>query len=294
MEKVEEMAAKLGVELPGEKITDEVVAAMIVKEAYFNFPGTTATVCLLELYNGYQVRGFAAAASPENFNDEIGRQMARKDAVRSVWPIAGFWLRQKLWQAKELYDDVTVKFWIGLLPAASTPEINPAVAHVDAVRESNTGLPGAPADLFKQSDPKELRLALINTFNQLADGGILSKHEASRMITSLGVAADDEDARRAAAQVAAGGSHGVDTALNTLKASGKITEAQAASATPVAKASFDHGLVTIGEFAVFGYLADPAAFVGTINQGRANAGDIMAPVDAELVNKLLAAAEGPK
>lgn len=58
------------------------------------------TFCVLVLRNGFIVTGESAVASPENFDAEIGRKIARQDAVRQVWPLLGFALRDKLAAAK--------------------------------------------------------------------------------------------------------------------------------------------------------------------------------------------------
>ena len=54
------------------------------------------TFCVLVLRNGFTVTGESACASPENFNVEIGRRIARENAVNNVWPLLGFRLRDKL------------------------------------------------------------------------------------------------------------------------------------------------------------------------------------------------------
>lgn len=54
------------------------------------------TFCVLVLRNGYTVTGESACASPENFNAEIGRRIARENAVAKIWPLLGFRLRDKL------------------------------------------------------------------------------------------------------------------------------------------------------------------------------------------------------
>ena len=54
------------------------------------------TFCVLVLRNGFTVTGESACASPENFNAEIGRRIARENAVARVWPLLGFRLRDKL------------------------------------------------------------------------------------------------------------------------------------------------------------------------------------------------------
>ncbi len=54
------------------------------------------TFCVLVLKNGFTVTGESACASPENFNDEIGRRVARDNAVQKIWPLLGFLLKEKL------------------------------------------------------------------------------------------------------------------------------------------------------------------------------------------------------
>lgn len=52
--------------------------------------------CVLVLRNGFTVTGESACASPENFDAEIGRKIARENAVAKIWPLLGFSLKQKL------------------------------------------------------------------------------------------------------------------------------------------------------------------------------------------------------
>lgn len=54
------------------------------------------TFCVLVLDNGFTVTGESACASPENFDAEIGRKVARENAVSKIWPLLGFRLRDLL------------------------------------------------------------------------------------------------------------------------------------------------------------------------------------------------------
>lgn len=54
------------------------------------------TFCVLVLKNGFTVTGESACASPENFNAEIGKRIARENAVAKIWPLMGYELRSKL------------------------------------------------------------------------------------------------------------------------------------------------------------------------------------------------------
>ena len=57
------------------------------------------TFCVLVLRNGFTVTGESACASPENFDAELGRKIARANAVAKIWPLLGFSLKQKLHEA---------------------------------------------------------------------------------------------------------------------------------------------------------------------------------------------------
>lgn len=54
------------------------------------------TFCVLVLRNGFTVTGESACASPENFDAEVGRKIARQNAVQKIWPLMGYELRSKL------------------------------------------------------------------------------------------------------------------------------------------------------------------------------------------------------
>ena len=54
------------------------------------------TFCVLVLKNGFTVTGESACASPENFDADIGRRIARENAVQKIWPLMGYELRSKL------------------------------------------------------------------------------------------------------------------------------------------------------------------------------------------------------
>jgi hypothetical protein len=69
------------------------------------FPGSSGwvlgstqllTFCVIELRNGFTVTGESACASPENFDAELGRKIARQNAVQKIWPLLGFRLRDQL------------------------------------------------------------------------------------------------------------------------------------------------------------------------------------------------------
>jgi len=78
------------------RLTPADIDAAIVKEQYHIFEGTTVTVCALILRNGYVTTGTSAAASPDNFDEKIGRQVARHNARDKIWSLKGHLLRERL------------------------------------------------------------------------------------------------------------------------------------------------------------------------------------------------------
>ena len=79
------------------RLSPEKIDSVIVGEAYHVFPGTTLTVCALTLRNGFQVTGESAAASPANFDEAIGRRIARDNARNKIWALEGYLLRNQLY-----------------------------------------------------------------------------------------------------------------------------------------------------------------------------------------------------
>lgn len=57
---------------------------------------TVLTICILVMRNGYTIIGKSAPADPSNFNAELGKKFAREDAIRQVWPLEGYTLRERL------------------------------------------------------------------------------------------------------------------------------------------------------------------------------------------------------
>lgn len=91
---------------------DDAMVGVLAKAAERNDPGLLAaqahaqmaevaplrllTFCVLVLRNGFTVTGESACASPENFDAEVGRKIARQNAVNKVWPLMGYALKERL------------------------------------------------------------------------------------------------------------------------------------------------------------------------------------------------------
>lgn len=105
--------------LTAPRVTPDLIESLIRSEVYFsgtdgaNSPGARVkseyvegerilapldllTFCVLVLRNGFTVTGESACASPENFDPEIGRKIARENAVNKIWMLEGYLLKQRL------------------------------------------------------------------------------------------------------------------------------------------------------------------------------------------------------
>lgn len=59
-------------------------------------PLSLLTFCVLVLRNGFTVTGESACASAKNFEPEIGREIARENAIHKVWPLMGYALKERI------------------------------------------------------------------------------------------------------------------------------------------------------------------------------------------------------
>lgn len=79
------------------RVTLDSMIAKIAEEEYIH-PACLPhmTICVLRLTNGFALVGKSAPADEGNFNLELGRKFAREDAIRQMWPLEGYALREKL------------------------------------------------------------------------------------------------------------------------------------------------------------------------------------------------------
>lgn len=75
------------------RLNPDYIKSCIVSEQYLMPTGTKLMICVLTLRNGFHVTGESAPASPENFDEAIGRKIARANAEAKIWPLEGYQLR---------------------------------------------------------------------------------------------------------------------------------------------------------------------------------------------------------
>jgi hypothetical protein len=81
------------------RLTPADIDVVIVDETFTILPSGKVVVCELTLRNGFSVRGDGATVSKANFNEEIGREVARENARNKVWELEGYLLQQRIFDA---------------------------------------------------------------------------------------------------------------------------------------------------------------------------------------------------
>jgi len=78
------------------KVNPQDVKNMIVGETFTVLPNGLTTVCQLTLSNGWTAIGQSYCVDPAEFDAEIGKEIARRNAEDEVWKVAGYELMQKI------------------------------------------------------------------------------------------------------------------------------------------------------------------------------------------------------
>ena len=79
---------------PYPKVTRDSIEAKIVKVDYLVLPESTVTLCNITMKNGFSVRGESACIDPRNFNVEIGKGLAHRNAFDKLWAFEGYLLAE--------------------------------------------------------------------------------------------------------------------------------------------------------------------------------------------------------
>lgn len=89
------------------KLSPEVIEGQVACTQYLR-PSTCpqVTLAVLTLRNGYVVIGKSAPVCPANFDEGVGRQIAYADAVRQIWALEGYLLREAVWMRDQTPSQV--------------------------------------------------------------------------------------------------------------------------------------------------------------------------------------------
>ena len=87
--------------LTAPRLTPKLIDDSIMFTQYFRVDNTTVTICAMVLQNGFTVVGESAAVSMSNFDEELGKKIARDNAREKIWALEGYLLKEKLWKSKQ-------------------------------------------------------------------------------------------------------------------------------------------------------------------------------------------------
>lgn len=79
-----------------QRLTLADLEAAISSTTYVNSADTagsnfgTLTVCVLTMKNGIKVVGTSACLNPADFDAEVGKEIARRDAFSKLWQLEGY------------------------------------------------------------------------------------------------------------------------------------------------------------------------------------------------------------
>lgn len=93
-QKLEQEIQAKGLNAP--RLTPDRIDAVIFGAQFWQPEGTTLTVCAMKLTNGTIVVGESACVSPDNFDAEIGKNIAYDNARQKIWGLEGYLLKHHL------------------------------------------------------------------------------------------------------------------------------------------------------------------------------------------------------
>lgn len=77
-------------------LDEEKLESLVERIYYHRVPDTTVTICAITLKNGFTVAGDSACIDPENFDHNIGEQVAYNNAFEKIWQLEGYRIKSQL------------------------------------------------------------------------------------------------------------------------------------------------------------------------------------------------------
>lgn len=73
------------------KLTPEDLEARVEScEYYVRVCNTTTTICALKTISGFVVIGKSACLNEKDFDSEMGKKIAKEDAINQLWELEGY------------------------------------------------------------------------------------------------------------------------------------------------------------------------------------------------------------
>ncbi len=97
--------ASAGVYPPGQapRVSEDRLKSIIREVSFVLMPDGRTTVCHLSLENGFSVRGESSCVFIENFDADVGRDIAYKQAFAKLWQLEGYLLAQRHYEERQRF-----------------------------------------------------------------------------------------------------------------------------------------------------------------------------------------------
>lgn len=119
------------------KVTiDDLNALVDSGHTEYNHLAGTLTHCTITLPCGFQVTGESACIDPANYDEELGREIARKKAVNALWPLEGYLLANDRYRAEQKRTD---KYAGEFVPCTAPKDPDHVLTGDEIVRLAETG-----------------------------------------------------------------------------------------------------------------------------------------------------------
>jgi hypothetical protein len=82
-------------------VTLQGIINKVQKTTYTLLPDGKTTICQLHMENGYTINGHSACVDPTKYNQALGEKYSYEDAINKAWPLEGYLLAEKLYQARK-------------------------------------------------------------------------------------------------------------------------------------------------------------------------------------------------
>lgn len=86
------------------KITREFIEHKIKDIKYIYPEGTTLTICIIKLDNGFTVFGKSSCVDLNNYDKNVGDDIAYNNAFDKLWEPVGYHLKEQIFQANKDND----------------------------------------------------------------------------------------------------------------------------------------------------------------------------------------------
>lgn len=128
------------------RLNPQHIDATIFDTTYTNLPDGRTVVCQLTLRNGFTVDGKSACVSADNFNQDIGNEVAYKNAREKIWELEGYLLKERLHNIdKEVPENIVIKNG----DVCSFSDALATTLKADGIRIARKGWNGAGLSVYK-------------------------------------------------------------------------------------------------------------------------------------------------